>query len=125
MISSDLYNYGYGKSGVDFLQSTKKADCFLTNPPYKFALQFVRKSIENLNPSGMSIMYLKIQFLEGKARNLFFKKHPPKYVYVNSSRQICAKNGNFENFKAKLLCYAWYIWYKDFHGDTVVRWIDL
>lgn len=36
-------------------------------------------------------MYLKIQFLEGKARNLFFKKYPPKYIYVNISRLICAK----------------------------------
>ncbi len=124
VISSDLYNYGYGKSGVDFLQSTEKADCFLTNPPYKFALQFVKKSIENLNPGGISIMYLKIQFLEGKARNLFFKNYPPKYVYVNSSRQICAKNGNFGNLQAKILCYSWYIWYKDFCSDTVVRWID-
>lgn len=69
-------------------------------------------------------MYLKIQFLEGKARNSFFKKHPPKYVYVNSSRQICVKNGNFNNSDSRLLCYAWYIWDKDFYGDTIVRWID-
>lgn len=94
------------------------------HPPYKFALQFVRKSIENLNPGGISVMYLKIQFLEGKARNLFFKNYPPKYVYVNSSRQTCAKNGDFKIKSPQLLCFAWYIWYKDFHGDTVVRWID-
>lgn len=124
VISSDLYNYGYGKSGIDFLQSKEKVDCFFTNPPYKFALQFVEKSIENLNSNGMSIMYLKIQFLEGKARNLFFKKCPPKYVYVNSSRQVCAKNGDFNNFNSRLLCYAWYMWYKDFYGDTIVLWID-
>ena len=124
IVSSDLYDYGYGEAGIDFLKSEDKADCFLTNPPYKFALEFVNKSIENLNPNGISIMYLKIQFLEGKARNLFFKKYPPKYVYVNSSRQICARNGDFKNFNSKLLCYAWYIWYKDFYGDTIVRWID-
>ena len=124
VVSSDLYDYGYGKSGIDFLKSEDKADCFLTNPPYKFALEFVNKGVENLNPCGISIMYLKIQFLEGKARNLFFKKYPPKYVYVNSSRQICAKNGDFENINVKLLCYAWYMWYKDFYGDTIVRWID-
>lgn len=124
VISSDLYDYGYGTSGTDFLQSTEKADCFLTNPPYKFALEFARKSLENLNPGGLSIMYLKIQFLEGKARNMFFKNYPPKYVYVNSSRQLCARNGNFENYQASLLCYSWFIWQKDFLGDTIVRWID-
>lgn len=124
VVSSDLYDYNYGQSGIDFFKSEEKADCFFTNPPYKFALEFVNKSIENLNPKGISIMYLKIQFLEGKARNQFFKKYPPKYVYVNSSRQICAKNGDFNNFHSRLLCYAWYIWYKDFCGDTTVRWID-
>lgn len=40
-------------------------------------------------------MFLKIQFLEGKKRNKFFKKYPPKYIYVNSSRQNCARNGDF------------------------------
>lgn len=124
VVSSDLYDYGYGKSGLDFLKSIDKADCFFTNPPYRFALQFVEKSVENLKPDGMSIMYLKIQFLEGKERNLFFKKHPPKYVYVNSSRQMCAKNGDFGGSHSNLMCYAWYIWDKNFHGDTIIRWID-
>ena len=52
IVSSDLYDYGYGEAGIDFLKSEDKADCFLTNPPYKFALEFVNKSIENLNPNG-------------------------------------------------------------------------
>ena len=43
VVSSDLYDYGYGKSGIDFLKSEEKADCFITNPPYKFALEFVNK----------------------------------------------------------------------------------
>ena len=124
VISSDLYDHGYGKSGIDFLKSNEKADCFITNPPYRFALEFVKKSVENLKPGGISIMYLKIQFLEGKARNLFFKKYPPKYVYVNSSRQICARNGDFKNFNSRLLCYAWYVWYKGFLGEPIIRFID-
>lgn len=62
VVSSDLYDHGYGESEIDFLKSEEKVDCFLTNPPYKFALEFVNKSIENLNSGGTSIMYLKIQF---------------------------------------------------------------
>ena len=37
-------------------------------------------------------MLLKLQFLEGKKRKKFFKKHPPKIVYVHSERIMCAKN---------------------------------
>ena len=37
-------------------------------------------------------MFLKVQFLEGKRRKEFFKKFPPKVVYVFSERIMCAKN---------------------------------
>ena len=76
-------------------------------------------------PNGLVVMFLKIQFLEGKQRNKFFKKYPPKYVYVNSSRQNCAKNGDFATYsKAAAICYAWFIWQKGFKGEPTIRWID-
>lgn len=43
IVSSDLYDYGYGKSGIDFLKSEGNFGCFPINPPYKFALEFVNK----------------------------------------------------------------------------------
>lgn len=123
--SYDLYDHGYGTIGQDFLKSKIKAECFLTNPPYKFALEFVKHALENLLPGGYSVMLLKIQFLEGKKRNRFFKRYPPKYVYINSSRQVCAKNGDFVRYsKGKAICYGWFIWQKEFSGEPIIRWID-
>ena len=60
--SYDLHDYGYGKTGIDFLTSDVKSKCFLTNPPYKYALSFVKKALENVLPSGYVIMLLKIFF---------------------------------------------------------------
>ena len=55
----------------------------------------------NVIPDGRKVfMFLKLQFLEGKARGELFKKYPPKCVYVSRSRILCAKNGNFEEMKA-------------------------
>ncbi|GMB10236.1 MAG: NAD(P)-dependent oxidoreductase [Candidatus Improbicoccus devescovinae] len=109
VFSSDLYDHGFGMPGVDFLQSEEKAECFLTNPPYKNALEFCKHAIENLLPKGYAIMLLRIQFLESKARNKFFRNYPPKFIYVNSSRQFCAKNDDF--FKStSAVCYAWFVW---------------
>ena len=68
-------------------------------------------------------MYLKIQFLEGKARRELFEKYPPKYIYVNSERQICALNNDFESIKSSAICYCWFIWEKGYKGDSIVRWI--
>lgn len=121
--SYDLHDHGYGEIGIDFLTSDVKAECFLTNPPYKYALRFVQKALENVLPNGYVIMFLKIQFLEGKERFNFFQKKPPKYVYVNSSRQNCARNADFDKFSNSAVCYAWFVWQKGFSGEPIIRWI--
>ena len=127
VISSDLINRGYGECGVDFLKidSSNIDTDILTNPPYKFAQEFVNKALEILSPDHYCIMILKIQFLEGKTRKKLFEKYPPKYVYVHSTRQLCVINGEFEKYKGKspALCYAWFIWKKGYEGETIVRWI--
>jgi hypothetical protein len=76
-------------------------------------------------PGHKVAMFLKIQFLEGKARRDLFTRWPPRTVYVSSSRLVCAKNGDFEKYaKLKAICYAWYVWEKGYTGETVLRWIN-
>lgn len=53
VISSDLYDHGYGVVGQDFLKSEIKAECFLTNPPFKFALEFVEHAVEHVYKMDM------------------------------------------------------------------------
>lgn len=123
--STDLVDRGYGIGQVDFLQeigSNLKVD-ILTNPPYKYAKEFIEKALEIQADGHYTIMFLKIQFLEGQARKKLFEKYPPKYIYVNSARQLCAMNGEFEKYKATALCYCWYIWQKGFKGEPIIRWI--
>lgn len=69
-------------------------------------------------------MFLKLQFLEGKQRKELFKKYPPKVVYVSSSRLICAKNGDFSEYKSSAVAYAWFVWEKGFKGDPIIKWIN-
>lgn len=122
--STDLIDRGYGIGNVDFLKCTDKYNGdILTNPPYILNVPFVEKALELVDDGNKVIMFLKIQFLEGQARKEFFKKYPPKYVYVNSSRQMCAMNGEFDKYKATALCYCWFVWVSGWNGETVVRWI--
>lgn len=81
--STDLIDRGYGQGGVDFLQQTEIYDGdIITNPPYKYALDFVKKSIELIPNGHKAAFFLKVQFLEGKARRKFFDKTPPaKFMY--------------------------------------------
>ena len=132
VFSSDLIDRGYNNTYIiDFLNDklNRPFDTFdiLTNPPYKYAEDFVYKALDILQDGEYCIMFLKIQFLEGKSRYNLFMNYPPKFVYVHSTRQVCAPNGEFigENGKkiGSAVCYAWYIWEKGFKGNTTIRWI--
>ena len=123
--STDLIDRGYGESGVDFLKTTERFNGdIITNPPYKFAQEFVEHALEILTDGNKIAMFLKLQFLEGKARRELFDKYPPKKIYVSSSRLLCAKNGNFKEMDSSAVAYAWYIWEKGYKGNTVIKWFN-
>ena len=123
VISTDIVYRGYGKGGIDFLKQTKKFDGdILTNPPYKYALQFVEKALDLVNVGNKVIMFLKLTFLEGQERRRLFDTLQLKKVYVFSKRQQCCKNGDFKGSSA--VAYAWYVWVKGYHNLPTIEWID-
>lgn len=124
--SSDLVDRGYGESGVDFLKVNKPFNGdIITNPPYKYAKEFVEHALEII-PNGRRVaMFLKLQFLEGKARRKLFEVAPPHTVYVSTSRLSCAMNGDFEKYsKSNAVTYAWFIWEKGYKGEPRIRWFN-
>lgn len=127
--STDLIDRGCQDKVLDFLTvefNTKKPITILTNPPYKFATDFIYKALDLIEDKQYVIMLLKVQFLEGKARKKLFKKYPPKYIYIHSERQLCAKNGDFETMRkggGSAVAYAWFMWEKGYKGETLCRWI--
>ena len=126
VVSTDLINRGYGDDFFDFLkyESPYKLELdILTNPPYKYAKEFVEHALDVQKNGFYTIMLLKIQFLEGQARRKLFEKYPPEYVYVHSVRQICAMNGDFKKYNSSAICYCWFIWRKGFYEEPTIRWI--
>lgn len=127
VIGTDLVYRGYGEENpVDFLLTEMRdfEGDIITNPPYKYAFEFVQKAIEIVRPGNKVAMFLKLQFLESKARKQFFLNNPPKTVYVSSSRLICAMNGDFEKYTSSAIVYAWFVWKKGHKGDPVIKWIN-
>lgn len=121
--SSDLINRGYGEVH-DFLKIEKAPETdILTNPPYKYAQQFVEHALKIIDDGSYCIMFLKIQFLEGKQRRKLFDKYPPLYIYINSTRQTCYKNGDFSKKFSSAACYCWFVWQKGIKTEPKIRWI--
>ena len=122
---SDLVDRGYkGTIVLDFLQHKGENQMdIITNPPYKYAKEFVEHALD-ISEAGVKVaMFLKLTFLEGKARRKLFDKYPPKTVYVASARLLCAKNGDFVNCDQAAVAYAWFVWEKGFVGKPTIEWI--
>ena len=126
--STDLIDRGYGEGGVDFLQTNEKHNGdIITNPPYKYAQQFVEHALEIIPDGNRVAMFLKLTFLESNSRRKMFERYPPEIIYVSSSRLQCAKGGEFEEYKQSggtAVAYGWFIWRKGFTGEPRVRWFN-
>lgn len=128
VISTDLMERGYEDYRLDFLKFEGRWDGdIITNPPYKYAKEFVEKALEVVTDGHKVAMFLKLTFLESKKRRELFDKYPPKVIYVSSSRLQCARNGDFGKYKngvGMAVAYAWFIWEKGFKGEPIVRWFN-
>ncbi len=127
VIATDIVNRGCPNSGqIDFFTLQECKCDIITNPPYKYAKEFVEHSLDIVDDGRKVAMFLKLTFLEGKARKVFFAKYPPKKVWVFSERILCAKNGDFDSLKesgGSAVAYAWFVWEKGYKGETTVGWI--
>lgn len=97
VVASDIVNRGYP---LDFKQDFLQADRdtypligdfdILTNPPYKYAQEFVSKALEVLNDGCKCYMFLKLTFLEGQKRynDLFRDSPPPTSVCIFKSYKL-------------------------------------
>ncbi len=123
--STDIIDRGFGDV-YDFLsiKNNNWDGDIITNPPYKFATEFIEKALDIIPTGNKVAMFLKLTFLESKKRKKLFEKNPPKVIYVSSSRIQCAKNGDFSNIGSSAVAYGWYVWEKGFQGDPIIKWIN-
>ena len=119
IISSDLYDRGFGETGVDFLTAKRRFDNIVTNPPYNSAEGFVRAGIQKAGRKFA--LLLRLAFLEGANRaNTIFSKVPPNRVWVFSERITFYPVGAVQKGTGTT-AYAWFVWDKDASG-TELKW---
>lgn len=122
VISTDLIDRGYGEV-QDFFQYTHLEGIdIITNPPYKYAKEFVEHALNIVAEGHKVAMFLKLTFLEGQGRRNLFHTTPPQTVYVSSARLQCGKNGDFSG--TSMVAYAWFVWKKGHYGPTNIKWIN-
>ncbi len=120
VFSSDLFDRGYGESGIDFLSPSRSAANIVTNPPYNCAEGFVASGVKHAKKKFA--LLLRLAFLEGANRaNTIFAKIPPSRVWVFSERITFYPSG-VEPKGSGTTAYAWFVWDKDAPGSTELKW---
>lgn len=120
VISSDLYDRGYGEGDLDFLESRRRAPNIVTNPPYNAAEGFVEAGLERAGRKFA--LLLRLAFLEGANRQrTIFTDAPPSRVWVFSERITFYPAGAVQKGTGTT-AYAWFVWDKEASGGTELRW---
>ena len=121
LISTDLYDRGFGEAGVDFLTESRRAPNIVTNPPYNSAEGFVRAGLEKADRKFA--LLLRLAFLEGANRQrTIFSKCPPSRVWIFSER-ITFYPLNAERKGSGTTAYAWFVWEKQAASGTELHWL--
>lgn len=128
---TDLIDRKRGEFKIfDFMASDleplkNKFDWIITNPPYKFGMEWVKKSLFCLKPEGKLALLLKLSFLEGCSRYTFFKDKTNLESVLVYCRRLGVYKNNIKTKNSGLTAYAWFIWSKDMTNkkQPIVDWI--
>ena len=106
------------QGGIDFLHAefTTRYHWVTTNPPYVHAQAFATKAFSLAD--GV-LMLLRLGFLAGQKRQLWWKQHPPVGIYILSRRPSFTGKGTDS------ADYAWIMWRpgRETSGRATVKWL--
>ena len=115
VISSDLYDFGFGSCPVDFLQqdempktpSFEACQSIVTNPPYKLAQKFVRHAIRlTASTRGIVCMLLRNEWDSAGTRNDLFTSNTFAGKVVLTSRPLWIEGSD----GSPRHNYSWFVW---------------
>lgn len=123
VVSTDLFDRGFGDSGIDFLKAERIADNIVTNPPYNSAEAFVKAGLRQSRRKVA--LLLRLAFVEGaNRRRTIFAKTPPTRIWVFSERITFYPAGAVQKGSGTT-AYAWFIWDKMDIGSSQLKWLPL
>ena len=122
---TNITNNVFIETKKDFLSySGKKYNIIITNPPYKNANSFLLKSFDVAK--NYVIMLLPLDYLSGKQRfdtvyqNVF--KLYKLFIFIR--KPLLTNTSYGEKYNTGMTVYGWYIFKKNFKGNTTIILID-
>jgi hypothetical protein len=129
VVATDLVEYGFGVSGIDFLKELRpRAKHIVTNPPYGSGLAdaFAEKALGfAAQTGGMVAMLLNMASLSHRRRTSWWKEKPPARLYAIDDI-VCWPSHRYgpapEYFTKHR--YIWAVWTPNHKGPSAFWWLS-
>jgi hypothetical protein len=123
VVSSDIGDYQYGESGIDYLRAPPRdIGGIVTNPPFKLASRFAQKALSEVRYVAL---LLRTNFLEAIRRLPFFRTSPPSRIWISSRRLPMMHRRGWTGPRAgSNTCHAWFIWDRTSPDRRILNWFD-
>lgn len=118
---------------VNFLDKVKSSHLaqkcnvgvILTNPPYRYATEFIEHAMKILPVNGCYIALMNLCYLAGQDRyKRVYQFGELREVYIFSKRIECWRNNDKETYGGKAMAdYAWYVFQKGYAGQPTIYWL--
>ena len=136
VVGTDITDHGCdiikhkGMLHKDFLQQTStfcwdyNISVILTNPPFRYATEFIKHALDILPENGLYIAFMNITYLAGKQRYLdVYRYGRLREVYVFSKRMDVWRNGVPGQTKVGMMDFAWFVFQKGYVGECSLYWL--
>lgn len=131
VVATDLVDWGYGMSGVDFLEEQRcRARHIVTNPPYGFGLgdAFAVRALHLTQQTGGKVAFLlNLTSLCHYKRTRWFQENRPARIWAVDNI-VCWPNARHGYGEAppyfKKHRYCWVVWDRNHHGKTQFDWLS-
>lgn len=127
--ATDLYDWGYGIPGENFLELNMDVDAVITNPPFNvpkgISHDFAVHALKQTKAKAGKVAFLqRLQWLESKARKHLFTDEPFSKLIVFSSRLPRMHRYDFTgDGNSSMMAFGWYIWDWKHEGPPTIEWI--
>jgi hypothetical protein len=110
--ASDILDYGYGTSGIDYLHPLaplgEPPDWTITNPPFTTALEIALRAVTR-SQVGAALL-LRTQWVEGEERyNKLFRHRPPTLI-AHFVERLPMVAGRWDPDAKTATSYSWFVW---------------
>ncbi|SMD12996.1 hypothetical protein SAMN06295998_1454 [Primorskyibacter flagellatus] len=123
VIASDIFPYGYGsvENFLDRDEASETFDWVITNPPFKFAEDFINKSLR-ISTRGVA-MLVRTVFIESVGRyDRIFSKNPPQ-KFAQFSERVPMVKGRLDKKASTATGYSWIVWEKNISPEPRLLWV--